>query len=87
MAEIIFEQTQSQLQAGDTIRKSLVEEFQSLQQKYQERCDKVEELKTTKACLIYVLEQMKTKVGCDCQVVNSSIIFSLGEKNLVTRVD
>ncbi|XP_061993283.1 uncharacterized protein LOC133711109 [Rosa rugosa] len=37
---------QSQLEAGDAVRKSLAEDFQSLQQKYQERCDKVEELKT-----------------------------------------
>ncbi|XP_062020942.1 uncharacterized protein LOC133737395 [Rosa rugosa] len=56
---------QSQLEAGVAVRKSLVEDFQSLQQKYQERCDKVEELKTEKACLLYKLEQMKTKGGCN----------------------
>ncbi|XP_062021283.1 uncharacterized protein LOC133737807 [Rosa rugosa] len=56
---------QSQLEASDAVRKSLVEDFQSLQQKYQERCDKVEELKTEKACLLYELEQMKAKAGCD----------------------
>ncbi|XP_061999200.1 uncharacterized protein LOC133716513 [Rosa rugosa] len=56
---------QSQLEASDAVRKSLVEDFQSLQQKYQERCDKVEELKTEKACLLYELEQMKTKAGCN----------------------
>ncbi|XP_061993585.1 uncharacterized protein LOC133711490 [Rosa rugosa] len=56
---------QSQLEAGDAVRKSLVEDFQSLQQKYQERCEKVEELKTEKACLLYELEKMKAKAGCD----------------------
>lgn len=62
---------QSQLEGDDIVRKFLVEDFQSLQQKYQERCHKVVELQTEKACLIYELEQMKTKAGCE---------FSSGEK-------
>ncbi|XP_040364450.1 uncharacterized protein LOC121049999 [Rosa chinensis] len=48
---------QSQLEAGDAVRKSLVEDFQSIQPKYQERCDKVEELKTEKACLYMSLSK------------------------------
>lgn len=68
---------QSQLEAGNEVRMSLVNDFQSLQKKYQERCDKVEVLKNEKACLICELEQVKIKAGC---------IFSSGEKldNLLT---